>query len=341
MNPSSSTNTNTNSTNTTTSAKVYKPQDSSKEVNIGQYKMQLDQRLGGGSFGEIFCGYETINPNNKVAIKLESQSCQVPQLAWEYKIMKALMSSSNEGNNGIPKALYFSPIGQYNFLVMEELGNTLENLMLDSKYSSIQKFTLKTTLLIADQILSRIEHMHNNQLIHRDIKPENFLIGNTKKTKHIIYLIDYGLSKKYMSRNEHIPYSNNKEFTGTARFASIYTHKGIEQSRRDDLEAIGYLLVYFYKGTLPWIGLGDGYKSKNEKYEKIAELKRSLNMDNIKDSMFPEMVKYFEYVKALQFDEKPDYQKLKKLFKDVGDRKGVYYDYVFDWEGSDKKVSVL
>lgn len=107
--------------------------------------------------------------------------------------------------------------------------------------------------MIADQMIARIEFMHNNSFIHRDMKPDNFLIG-IGKNQHLVYMIDFGLAKKFRDHKtgEHIPYRDNKSLTGTARYASVNTHLGIEQSRRDDLEAIGYILIYFLKGQLPW-----------------------------------------------------------------------------------------
>ena len=122
--------------------------------------------------------------------------------------------------------------------------------------------------------MSRIEYIHNKNIIHRDIKPENFLLG-VKKKSHLIYLIDYGLAKKYKDSKsgKHIPYIEGKSLTGTVRYASIYTQLGIEQSRRDDLESLGYNFVYFLKGDLPWQGIK--VKNKKEKYKKIMDLKIS------------------------------------------------------------------
>jgi casein kinase I family protein HRR25 len=107
--------------------------------------------------------------------------------------------------------------------------------------------------MIGDQMVQRIEYLHNNHFIHRDMKPDNFLVGVGKK-QHMIYMIDFGLAKRFRDpkTGEHIPYRDNKSLTGTARYASVNTHLGIEQSRRDDLESIGFILIYFLKGTLPW-----------------------------------------------------------------------------------------
>lgn len=139
-----------------------------------------------------------------------------------------------------------------NYMIIDLLGPNIEDLFsLCNK-----KFNLKTVLLLADQMLQRIEYVHSKSYIHRDIKPENFLMGLGKKT-HIVHIIDFGLSKKYRDPKtlQHIPYRENKTLTGTARYASINAHLGIEQSRRDDLEAIAYMLIYLIKGYLPWQGI--------------------------------------------------------------------------------------
>ena len=144
---------------------------------------------------------------------------------------------------------WFGVEGDYNAMVMDLLGPSLEDMMTFCK----RKFSLKTVLMLADQMIQRIEFLHNNHFIHRDMKPDNFLVGISKK-QHIVYLIDFGLAKRFRDpkTGEHIPYKDNKSLTGTARYASVNTHLGIEQSRRDDLESIGFILIYFLKGTLPW-----------------------------------------------------------------------------------------
>lgn len=116
-----------------------------------------------------------------------------------------------------------------------------------------RKFDLKTCCLVSQQMIKRIEKVHEERIIHRDIKPDNFLIGGTEITKDNIYIIDFGLAKCYKnSENQHIPFIEGKNLTGTARYASLATHMGKEQSRRDDLETIGHVILYFLRGSLPW-----------------------------------------------------------------------------------------
>jgi serine/threonine protein kinase len=155
-------------------------------------------------------------------------------------------------------------------------------------------------------------------------------MGLGKKANQV-NIIDFGLAKKYRDpkTHQHIPYRENKNLTGTARYASINTHLGIEQSRRDDLESLGYVLMYFNRGSVPWQGLRAA--NKKQKYEKISEKKMSTPVEQLCKGFPQEFATYLNYVRALRFDDKPDYGYLRKLFRDLFIREGFQYDYVFDW----------
>jgi serine/threonine protein kinase len=184
--------------------------------------------------------------------------------------------------------------------------------------------------MLADQLLSRLEYVHTKSFIHRDVKPDNFLIGLGKR-QNIIHIIDFGLAKKYRDprTHQHIPYRDNKNLTGTARYASINTHIGIEQSRRDDLESLGYVLMYFIRGSLPWQGLKAN--TKKQKYERIMDRKMSTSTEQLCKGYPSEFRSYFEYCRSLRFEDRPDYAYLKRLFKELFYRKGYQYDNMFDW----------
>jgi serine/threonine protein kinase len=211
-------------------------------------------------------------------------------------------------------------------MVLDLLGPSLEDLF---NYCG-RRFQLKTVLMLADQLLGRLEYVHTKSFIHRDVKPDNFLIGLGKR-QSVIHIIDFGLAKKYRDprSHQHIPYRENKNLTGTARYASINTHIGIEQSRRDDLESLGYVLMYFIRGSLPWQGLKAN--TKKQKYERIMDRKMSTSTEQLCKGYATEFRSYFEYCRSLRFEDRPDYAYLKRVFKELFYRKGFQYDNMFDW----------
>jgi serine/threonine protein kinase len=300
---------------------------SSPEIPIADnFLLFPNKKLGSGAFGEIYKGLNTIT-NEEIAIKLEPIKVKHPQLINESKIYISLQNGI-----GIPEIYCCGTQGNYNFLIITSLGNSLEDLF----NLCNRKFSLKTSLLIIDQILTRIEFIHSKNFIHRDIKPDNFLIGKNQK-KSIIYVIDFGLAKRYKDPKNgiHIPYRDGKNLTGTERFASINTHLGIEQSRRDDLESIGYCLIYFIKGELPWQGLKA--KVLEERYSRIMETKIQTSIVNLCKNCPKELEVFMHYVRDLRFDEKPDYNYLRKLLRNISENLKIEYDGIFDWNEKEGK----
>ena len=308
---------------------------------------RIIKMVGCGAFGEIHLAYD-VNMKALRAIKFEMANHKNPQLKHEYSVLEQLNKHDSTNNTsqpqnvigtdtftGVPKVYYFDRLEhKYNFMVMEFLGPSLGDLFQLKE----RNFGMETVLMLAIQILTRIEYIHEKGFLHRDIKPENFVIGLNEKS-NLVYLIDYGLSKRYKDKNsgQHIPYRENKQLVGTVRYASINAHLGIEQSRRDDLEGIGYVLVYFYLGRLPWQNKTDKGKPLTQ---KITEKKLTTPPELLCKKMPREFSFYFHYCKNLKFEDRPDYNSLKCMFAEllssrmkINNIKELVYDW-FDEENA-------
>eukprot|EP00418_Pyrodinium_bahamense_P040996 CAMPEP_0179191006 /NCGR_PEP_ID=MMETSP0796-20121207/94860_1 /TAXON_ID=73915 /ORGANISM="Pyrodinium bahamense, Strain pbaha01" /LENGTH=339 /DNA_ID=CAMNT_0020895209 /DNA_START=75 /DNA_END=1095 /DNA_ORIENTATION=+ len=291
------------------------------QINGGKY--ELDKKLGEDVL--VRYGSATI-PTRNVAVKFEDVTARAPQLEHEANILGLIAQPVLP--QGFSQCFYHGLEGPFRCMVMELLGKSLEDRMV----SCNNQFTVQTTVLVAEQILNRIEFLHSKGIVHRDIKPENFMFGVDNKIHHI-YMIDFGLSKRYFD-GEHVEYRTKLSLTGTSRYASINNHKGVEQSRRDDLEAIGHMLFYFIRGSLPWSGLDA--RTQKEKFEKICQKKQEVPLDDLCKG-FPDAFKiYLKTTRSLQFKERPDYNGLRKLFHGVRHTFGHLEDHQFQWfEGKD------
>ena len=283
------------------------------------YTIIVNRQLGKGGFGQIYLG-RNIKDNTPIAIKVEDSSNR-SHLHLEYEILKDI-----QGGIGIPRIFKYRQGQKHNYLIMELLGKSIEKLFSDNE----KCFTYKTIFQIGYQMIERIQYVHYKGYIHRDIKPGNFVIGRGEKNK-IIYIIDFGLSKKYidLETNKHIPYKEGKGLTGTARYVSLFTHYGIEQARRDDIESIAYNLIYFAKGKLPWQGVKT--KNKKEKHKKIMESKLANTPGILCMGLPDEFEKLLKYSRKLEFEEEPDYKGIKTMFKNYIINHGDTMNMEFEW----------
>lgn len=280
------------------------------------------QKINEGAFGEVFRGVN-IHNHELVAIKFEKPNTKIPNtLEREAKFLKHL-----KGIKGIPKIFSCGKQHNVKIIVMELLGNSL-----NEKLAHSSKLSLKSILIIADQILEILKNIHAKGVLHRDIKPDNILFGIYQESKDI-YLTDFGISKLYLDQNKcHIPFETDCAFVGTIRFASEAAHKGHQLSRRDDLESLGYILVYLLKGTLPWLNLKnlDVYQRK----KMVGELKSSLYLDELCSNIPSVFSIYLKYVKRLGFYENPDYDYMQKLFSSLLNSLDIKIEN-HNWEWSD------
>ena len=294
--------------------------DENEKLLYKNFTIIINRQLGKGGFGQIYLG-RNIKENVPIAIKVEENGTR-SHLFLEYEILQDI-----QGDEGIPKVYKFKQGHKHNYLIMELLGKSIDKLFSECN----KNFSYKTIFQIGYQMIQRIEYIHSKGYIHRDIKPGNFVIGKGDKSK-IIYIIDFGLSKRYIDKNnkKHIPYKEGKGLTGTARYVSLFTHYGIEQSRRDDIEGIAYNLIYLAKGKLPWQGVKT--KNKKEKHKKIMESKLAYSPEQLCKDLPDEFVTLLKYSRNLEFEEDPDYKKIKLMFKNHIIKNGGTMNFEYDWD---------
>ncbi len=284
-------------------------------------KYQIKKKIGKGSFGIVYSGIITLT-NEKVAIKMEKKSKNNNE-TLETEAYRLIYLQ----HEGIPKIICYGNNQTHNILVQELLGSSLEEIF----NSCGKKFSLKTVCVLGIEMLKRIQFVHSRHHIHRDIKPDNFMTG-INENDNKIYIIDFGLSKKYYStsKKQHIKFSTGKSLTGTARYCARNAHKGFEQSRRDDIESIGYVLMYFLIGNLPWQGLK--IKVGEDQFKKIADKKINTSFEVLTKNQPIQFLKYFQHCDKLNFEDEPDYDYLIGLFQEMINQycNDCFYD--FDWK---------
>lgn len=283
-------------------------------------KYTVTRYIGSGSFGDVFEGRNKTT-HDLVALKVPIQTSDRDgqrSLLEEAKIYKQIGNPQQGVAN-----MKVTTCKDRKIIVMDLLGPSLENLITKHK-----KFGLKTVIYLAIQLLDIIKYIHTSGYLHRDIKPDNFVIGYDDVKK--VFVIDFGLAKKYIKRNgDHIDFNEKRKFCGTARYASIAAHQQCEQSRKDDLESIGYMLIYMYKGKLPWQGIK--HKDKTERYRLIGEQKAKISEAELCDKMPKEFCVFLKYVRSLDFDEKPHYSALRKMFEKLYTSRNYKNDKL-EWE---------
>ena len=308
--------------------------------------------IASGSFGNVYEAKHK-KTGNLVALK-------IPIITKERNGLCTLIDEANiykdisDKDYGIA-SMKLIKNGDSKIIVMDLFGDSLEKLL--TKYST---FDSKTMTHIAVQMLTIMKHLHSCGYIHRDLKPDNFVIGRYNEKKKI-YCIDFGLSKKFRNAGgEHISQNKKKGFCGTARFASIAAHKFVDQSRKDDLESIAYILIYLYKGKLPWQKIKN--KDKHKRYALMGEMKINTSEEELckdipicrnickfaKKTVKCEMcckkcnpnfvckcsnpfLTFLKYVKNMEFDEKPPYSSFIKMFREFYIEKNYKTD-LLQWE---------
>jgi serine/threonine protein kinase len=299
-------------------------------VTIAGGRFRVLRRLGGGAFGEVYVVQTTratthCAEGELLAAKFEPlKSSHQPHLFHEARVYSSL--ARDVITVGIPRVRWYGVEGDFNVLVMDLAGPSLSEL-LDFCHG---RFSLKSVLMLADQAISRLEFVHTCGYLHRDLKPDNFAMGRGKLAHHL-YLLDFGLAKRYADpkAGRHIQYRDGKSLTGTARYVSLNTHLGIQQSRRDDIEGLGFVLIYLARGHLPWQNVR--CTSKQEKYEKIKTMKISTPPQVLCSKLPNCFAELLQYARRLEFETAPDYDYCRRLFSDELEHQGFQHDYRYSW----------
>jgi casein kinase I family protein HRR25 len=262
------------------------------EVAINN-KYSIIKKIGEGSFGSIYKG-QNVRTHEYVAIKVEPIRKGTKLLKNESIIYNYLSNCS-----GIPSVKWFGKDSINYYMVINLLGESLQDL----KNKNVS-FTLKLTLQIGINILNLLKTIHSKGLVHRDIKPDNFLLGLNNKSRQI-YIIDFGLCKSFIDKEKHIEMKLTHSLIGSKTYASINAHEYIELSRRDDLESLGYMMLYFYSGELAWQDL------ISVTNEDVKYMKKNLKLEGLPEVL----VNYMKYIKSMEFVEKPNYSLIIDNFK--------------------------
>ena len=269
---------------------------------IVEGKYRLDRKIGQGAFGKIYAGINK-NTGEEVAVKIE-RCCDGSPLRNEARIYAAL-----RGVKGVPMMRSWGTEGKYNYLTIDLLGESLEQ----RRVSSGGTLVLKDVLSIGIQLLERIRDIHQCGLIHRDVKPGNFIFGARPNDRNLLYAIDFGLTKVYRHNRKHVALKYGRSMLGTARFASVHVHEGLSPSRRDDIESVGYIIVYLLLGELPWQHI-DGEDSTTmvtmKREEALWDLLRESGVSS-------HLIEFMKYPRGLQYEETPDYQYLVGLLENA------------------------
>lgn len=286
-------------------------------------KYSLEGMVGSGAFCKVYQGSDLTN-NDVVGIKLEDTRTEHAQLMHECRLYNIL-----RGGKGVPNLRWYGQEQDYNVMVLDLLGPSLLHLF----NICGQRFSLKTVIMLGYQMIDRVEYVHSQGLVHRDLKPDNFLMGCGGQGNQV-FIIDFGLAKEYIdpATRRHIPWRDRKSFTGTARYASRNQHRGIEHSRRDDIESLGYILMYFLRGNLPWQGKGGQRFADPKQHEYMHnKVKMETTVEELCEGFPRQFAEFLHHARGLGFYEQPDYSYLRSLFRDLFIQKKFQLDHVYDW----------
>jgi len=286
-------------------------------------RYRVGKKVGSGSYSDVHIAVDKIS-GDEVAVKIEwTKAEKTNKLLAEAELYQQFKHAL-----GIPRVRWWGSQGEYNIMVLDLLGPSL-----DDHFKKLKRFSIKTVVMLGKQMIDRLEEVHERGILYRDMKPHNFLMGLGEKGSGRVHLVDFGLAKRWNDEvtgvHAKLNIKKGRGITGTVRYSSPNVHEGYDASRRDDLLALGYTLLHFLRGGLPWLRITA--KDKKHRNELIRRKKTQTSDEDLCQGFPRELVEYFTYCRALEFYDRPDYMRLQRLFDDLMDRKGYVNDLSFDW----------
>lgn len=273
---------------------------------------RLIKKIGEGSFGKIYAATKKdmdMNMNMDMNMDMDKNLKQYAvklitkdkhEALWQNEIV---VYERLKGIKYIPLLYAAGSEGKYNYIVMDLLEQNLEQLRASYK----DQMNMKVILHIGLQMINALEGVHEKGIIHRDIKPANFLLRtNAQNGISELFLIDFGLAGLYFTDDKHIPMKTNNQLIGTTRYMSVNVHQGLTASRRDDLESLGYILIFLQKGELPWQNVG----------EMASAIKQTFGWAYA-TNIVGEFILFNQYCKNLSFTANPNYDYLRNLLTNL------------------------
>ncbi|KAL5084825.1 hypothetical protein Trisim1_011385 [Trichoderma cf. simile WF8] len=297
-------------------------------------RWRLDGLIGQGGFGSVYIATD-LQTNQIVAVKLQnlppgsqsspSQMDNLESESFYYTLLRNNPGIATHHENGRQEKI--GRQAAHEFMVYELLGPSLQTLF----YRCGKKFSLKTTLMLADQLLERLELFDSHKIVHRDIKPDNFVMGFGKENGKMVYILDLGLVGEY-TKDEEVVVAPSYAFCGTYYWAPIAAHLNRSQSPKDDLESLAYMLIYFASGSLPWQGCAKENENDDTLSERVTRFKLGLPIKQICQGLPSPFARHLMYARSARYNHKPKYAELRAMYRRLMKRLGYKYDGVYDWD---------